>query len=156
MGTSYRWKSVVWKWWNFYIIPDGPSNNERCPTYNDYVSVPLSILLSNFIESRFSILWCLFSAVTEKHTVKYNGREVRYLNELEYIDKEVWANVWQVFQLFLMFSSFHCDNASESIIATQNLTQILLILQNCDKRPANINMWNQIGAVSFIHFLSLR
>ncbi|VVA92656.1 unnamed protein product [Arabis nemorensis] len=33
--------------------------------------------------------------VTDKHTVRYNGREVRYLNELEYINKEVWANVWQ-------------------------------------------------------------
>ncbi|KAL1202890.1 Glutaminyl-peptide cyclotransferase [Cardamine amara subsp. amara] len=33
--------------------------------------------------------------VTDKHTVRYNGREVRYLNELEYINNEVWANVWQ-------------------------------------------------------------
>ncbi|XP_010433596.1 PREDICTED: glutaminyl-peptide cyclotransferase-like [Camelina sativa] len=33
--------------------------------------------------------------VSEKFTVRYNGREVRYLNELEYINKEVWANVWQ-------------------------------------------------------------
>lgn len=29
-------------------------------------------------------------------TVKYHGNEVPYLNELEYIDGEVWANVWQV------------------------------------------------------------
>ncbi|KAJ6807452.1 glutaminyl-peptide cyclotransferase [Iris pallida] len=28
-------------------------------------------------------------------TVKYNTREVPYLNELEYIGGEVWANVWQ-------------------------------------------------------------
>lgn len=27
-------------------------------------------------------------------TVKYGDREVRYLNELEYINGEVWANVW--------------------------------------------------------------
>ncbi|ESQ54732.1 hypothetical protein EUTSA_v10025771mg [Eutrema salsugineum] len=33
--------------------------------------------------------------VTDKHTVRFNGREVRYLNELEYINNEVWANVWQ-------------------------------------------------------------
>uniref|UniRef100_A0A1J3GSN4 Glutaminyl-peptide cyclotransferase n=1 Tax=Noccaea caerulescens TaxID=107243 RepID=A0A1J3GSN4_NOCCA len=33
--------------------------------------------------------------VTDKHTVRYNGREVRFLNELEYVNKEVWANVWQ-------------------------------------------------------------
>jgi glutamine cyclotransferase len=29
-------------------------------------------------------------------TVKYHGDEVPYLNELEYIDGEVWANVGQV------------------------------------------------------------
>ncbi|AQK79813.1 Glutaminyl-peptide cyclotransferase [Zea mays] len=29
-------------------------------------------------------------------TVKYHGNQVPYLNELEYIDGEVWANVWQV------------------------------------------------------------
>ncbi|EER89032.1 hypothetical protein BDA96_10G002500 [Sorghum bicolor] len=28
-------------------------------------------------------------------TVKYHGDEVPYLNELEYVDGEVWANVWQ-------------------------------------------------------------
>lgn len=28
-------------------------------------------------------------------TVKYNAHEVPYLNELEYIGGEVWANVWQ-------------------------------------------------------------
>ncbi|KAL0873301.1 hypothetical protein Bca101_023006 [Brassica carinata] len=33
--------------------------------------------------------------VTDKHVIKYNGLEVRYLNELEYINNEVWANVWQ-------------------------------------------------------------
>lgn len=33
--------------------------------------------------------------VTDKHVIKYNGIEVRYLNELEYINNEVWANVWQ-------------------------------------------------------------
>ncbi|KAM7266492.1 hypothetical protein ACFE04_004389 [Oxalis oulophora] len=33
--------------------------------------------------------------VIEKHIVKYNDREVRYINELEYVNGEVWANVWQ-------------------------------------------------------------
>jgi glutamine cyclotransferase len=28
-------------------------------------------------------------------TVKYQDNEVPYLNELEYINGEVWANVWQ-------------------------------------------------------------
>lgn len=51
------------------------------------------------------------SAVTDKHVIKYNGIEVRYLNELEYINNEVWANVWQVIQLFfLVFAFIHCDD----------------------------------------------
>jgi glutamine cyclotransferase len=29
-------------------------------------------------------------------TVKYQDNEVPFINELEYIDGEVWANVWQV------------------------------------------------------------
>lgn len=33
--------------------------------------------------------------VIGKHIVKYKGREVNNLNELEYINGEVWANVWQ-------------------------------------------------------------
>ncbi|KAL4650047.1 hypothetical protein ACB092_01G058600 [Castanea dentata] len=33
--------------------------------------------------------------VMGKHIVTYNGYEVHKLNELEYINGEVWANVWQ-------------------------------------------------------------
>ncbi|KAL0299576.1 UNVERIFIED_CONTAM: Glutaminyl-peptide cyclotransferase [Sesamum radiatum] len=33
--------------------------------------------------------------VIRKHTVKYKGGEVHNLNELEYVNGEVWANVWQ-------------------------------------------------------------
>ncbi|XWS37879.1 hypothetical protein CRYUN_Cryun19dG0083300 [Craigia yunnanensis] len=33
--------------------------------------------------------------VTRKHDIKFNGHDVRYLNELEYINGEIWANVWQ-------------------------------------------------------------
>lgn len=33
--------------------------------------------------------------VTRKYNIKFNGNDVRYLNELEYINGEVWANVWQ-------------------------------------------------------------
>ncbi|KHG00749.1 Glutaminyl-peptide cyclotransferase -like protein [Gossypium arboreum] len=32
---------------------------------------------------------------TRKQIIQFNGREVRYLNELEYINGEIWANVWQ-------------------------------------------------------------
>ncbi|CAI9092295.1 OLC1v1027493C1 [Oldenlandia corymbosa var. corymbosa] len=33
--------------------------------------------------------------VTAKQIVRYKGREVPNLNELEYVNGEVWANVWQ-------------------------------------------------------------
>ncbi|KAM7499703.1 hypothetical protein LguiA_024117 [Lonicera macranthoides] len=33
--------------------------------------------------------------VIGKHVVTYKGHEVHYLNELEYVNGEVWANVWQ-------------------------------------------------------------
>ncbi|KAJ9139843.1 hypothetical protein P3X46_030540 [Hevea brasiliensis] len=33
--------------------------------------------------------------VIAKHVVKYKNHEVRYLNELEFVNGEVWANVWQ-------------------------------------------------------------
>ncbi|KAI3458098.1 hypothetical protein Pfo_014761 [Paulownia fortunei] len=33
--------------------------------------------------------------VVEKHIVKFQGHEVHNLNELEYVNGEVWANVWQ-------------------------------------------------------------
>ncbi|KAK2983572.1 hypothetical protein RJ640_023106 [Escallonia rubra] len=33
--------------------------------------------------------------VVRKQVVKYKGHEVHNLNELEYINNEVWANVWQ-------------------------------------------------------------
>jgi glutaminyl-peptide cyclotransferase len=34
--------------------------------------------------------------VVRRVTVTGNGREVRNLNELEYVDGEIWANVWKV------------------------------------------------------------
>jgi glutamine cyclotransferase len=36
-----------------------------------------------------------FHAVMKMVTVKYQDNEVPFINELEYIDGEVWANVWQ-------------------------------------------------------------
>ncbi|KAL9392221.1 hypothetical protein Peur_016141 [Populus x canadensis] len=33
--------------------------------------------------------------VIGKQTVRYNGHEVHNLNELEFVNDEVWANVWQ-------------------------------------------------------------
>jgi glutamine cyclotransferase len=44
----------------------------------------------------FLLLAFFFDAVTKTVTVKYQDNEVSYINELEYINGEVWANVWQV------------------------------------------------------------
>ncbi|GFP81014.1 glutaminyl-peptide cyclotransferase [Phtheirospermum japonicum] len=33
--------------------------------------------------------------VVKKHIIKYKGHEVHSLNELEYVNGEIWANVWQ-------------------------------------------------------------
>lgn len=33
--------------------------------------------------------------VIKEHVVKYKGHEVHNLNELEYINDEIWANIWQ-------------------------------------------------------------
>ena len=42
-------------------------------------------------------LFFLFTnAVIGEHVVKYKGHEVHNLNELEFVDGEIWANVWQV------------------------------------------------------------
>ena len=38
---------------------------------------------------------CQSFKVIGKNIVTYNGHEVHNLNELEYINGEVWANVWQ-------------------------------------------------------------
>ncbi|RVX01950.1 Glutaminyl-peptide cyclotransferase [Vitis vinifera] len=35
------------------------------------------------------------SVVIGEHVVKYKGHEVHNLNELEFVDGEIWANVWQ-------------------------------------------------------------
>eukprot|EP00257_Ricinus_communis_P013789 XP_015571312.1 glutaminyl-peptide cyclotransferase [Ricinus communis] len=33
--------------------------------------------------------------VRKKNIVKYDNQEVRYLNELEFVNGEIWANIWQ-------------------------------------------------------------
>uniref|UniRef100_A0A7N0TZI0 Glutaminyl-peptide cyclotransferase n=1 Tax=Kalanchoe fedtschenkoi TaxID=63787 RepID=A0A7N0TZI0_KALFE len=38
--------------------------------------------------------WGLATDVIKKHVVTYNGHEVHNLNELEFVNGEVWANIW--------------------------------------------------------------
>lgn len=58
-----------------------------CPSFHIYRYV---------LETKDGILRSFFSTVTDKHTVRYNGHEANNLNELEHINGEVWANVWEV------------------------------------------------------------
>ena len=60
----------------------------------DFCSVLTLFVINLYMLQR--IWFDFFNVVIGKHSVKYNGREVNNLNELEYINGEVWANVWQV------------------------------------------------------------
>lgn len=55
----------------------------------------LTIMLFSLIGFDF-FSFLKISAVIRRVTVRYNDHEVPYLNELEYVNGEVWANVWQV------------------------------------------------------------
>ncbi|KAF2315568.1 hypothetical protein GH714_040077 [Hevea brasiliensis] len=61
-----------------------------------YFGEGLTLLGERFV-TEFYFGYPLDSAkiVITKHTVKYENHEVRYLNELEFVNGEVWANVWQ-------------------------------------------------------------
>jgi glutamine cyclotransferase len=56
---------------------------------------------------------------TRKLSVKFNGRALRDLNELEYIDGEIWANVWHTDQIVRI------DPASGQVKSFLNLAGIL-------------------------------
>lgn len=51
-------------------------------------------------------------AVLRNDVVRYKGYEVHNLNELEYVNGEVWANIWMVFCVFSLLSSFEWSFAS--------------------------------------------
>jgi glutamine cyclotransferase len=56
---------------------------------------------------------------TRKLSVKFNGRALRDLNELEYIEREIWANVWHTDQIVRI------DPASGQVKSYLNLAGIL-------------------------------
>ncbi|XP_021663580.2 glutaminyl-peptide cyclotransferase isoform X2 [Hevea brasiliensis] len=71
--------------------------------------------------------------VITKHTVKYENHEVRYLNELEFVNGEVWANVWQT-DCIARIS--HKDGTVVGWILLDNLRKGLVaagqrLLENC-------------------------
>ena len=52
-------------------------------------------------------------------TVTYEGQPLRFLNELEWIDGAIWANVWRTDQIVII------DPASAEVTATINLAGLL-------------------------------
>lgn len=54
---------------------------------------------------------CVISdAVTDRHMVKYKDQEVHNLNELEFINGEVWANVYQVSLFISTYKSMSMEH----------------------------------------------
>ena len=75
-------------------------------------------------ETSFLFIDTSFDAVTKTVTVKYQENEVSYINELEYINGEVWANVWQVrvaiMQYLTLTILFSCIGSDFFYILEQN------------------------------------
>lgn len=63
-----------------------------------------------YIHLLYCLIWVAFDAVIRKNIVKYKGREIRSLNELEFINGEVWANVWMVFPCLCIIYLQLCFN----------------------------------------------
>lgn len=94
-----------------------PQTLEGLPIYI-FLGKLAAILDDSYSQDQFSqLLLCkkwfhfwavkIFAAVTGKKIVKYENHEVHNLNELEYVDGEVWANIWQV---IIHATDFHCHS----------------------------------------------
>lgn len=44
----------------------------------------------------FHLYFPSLDAAIKSVTVRYKDREIPFLNELEYVNGEVWANIWMV------------------------------------------------------------
>ena len=67
-----------------------------------------------FVPSK--MIFFITNAVIGEHIVKYKGHEVHNLNELEFIDGEVWANVWQVSSNFSQYIYGFCIFCGTSVV----------------------------------------
>lgn len=99
------------------------------PFHSKWVALPLSRRIGCFPFTCGPIpplSWCLYfhDAVVRKHTVKYKDHEVPNLNELEYINGEIWANVWEVWPAF--FALF-CIMFLDFWLACEHVTYFILV-----------------------------
>ncbi|KAL3834330.1 hypothetical protein ACJIZ3_009066 [Penstemon smallii] len=65
--------------------------------------------------------------VVKRHIVRYKGHEVHNLNELEYVNGEVWANVWQTDCIArisgkdgVVLGWIYLPNLREGLVAAEN------------------------------------
>ncbi|XP_059629195.1 glutaminyl-peptide cyclotransferase-like isoform X1 [Cornus florida] len=78
--------------------------------------------------------------VIGKRTIRYKGHEVHNLNELEYVNGEVWANVWQT-DCIARIS--YKDGAVLGWILLQNLREGLLMSGKNDIDVLNGIAWDE-------------
>ncbi|KAL0289577.1 UNVERIFIED_CONTAM: Glutaminyl-peptide cyclotransferase [Sesamum angustifolium] len=85
--------------------------------------------LTLFGDKLFQVTWLMKTGfIFGKHTVKYKGGEVHNLNELEYVNGEVWANVWQTDCIARLSSQdgvvlgwVYLPNLREELVAAGNM-----------------------------------
>jgi glutamine cyclotransferase len=85
-------------------------------------------------------------AETGEVPVTLNGRGVGQLNELEWIDGEVWANIWQTDFIVRI------DPATGNVIGVINLTGLLPDRAGMDPRDDVLNgiAWDPVGRRLFV------
>lgn len=103
-STLYRIDPQTFKgqslWWNNFIpfllpfyLQNHFSRTFLCPAFGlDSTLFSLSVFALHFHGTYIA----LFNVAISKQVVYYKGHEVHNLNELEYINGEVWANVFMV------------------------------------------------------------
>lgn len=91
------------------------------PFHSKWVALPVY----SWAHSSLILMSLYFhDAVVRKHTVKYKDHEVSNLNELEYINGEIWANVWEVWPAF--FALF-CIVFLDFWLACEHVTYLILV-----------------------------
>ncbi|XP_078447757.1 glutaminyl cyclase [Wolffia australiana] len=85
--------------------------------------------------------------VSKRTTVKYNGEAVFNLNELEYIDGEIWANIWMTDCIAKISPS---DGTVQGWILLHNLRESLLRAGNRQIDVLNGIAWDQEKSRIFV------
>ncbi|CAM8887841.1 unnamed protein product [Rhodiola kirilowii] len=85
--------------------------------------------------------------VMKKHIVTYNGHEVHNLNELEFVNGEVWANVWMT-DCIARIS--HSDGKVVGWILLQNLRENLISSGERGIDVLNGIAWDDVNSRLFV------